>query len=732
MAWKPKSVPDVLEPGTNEFELVEFWMYDEREDGEIYNYIFGVNVAKVKEVVWLPEIIKVPNLPEAIVGVINLRGQVIPLIDLGKWMHINEPKNLKRKSVIITEFYKVKIGFIVHEAKRIRRVTWDKIKPPPDVLVAQFGTKITGVIEIGDEQFLLILDLENVLAELGLITMPDEELEVEEVPEDVKGPVLIADDSSVARKILKDIYTKAGFDELIIVKDGEEAWRTLRAILEKAQQEGKDILDYVSLVVTDVEMPRMDGYTLTRKIKEDPELSKLPVIINSSLSEESNIQKAEQVHADAFFVKFEPEELIKVSKELIHRARKGQLGSETLTNIPSEKAGHHISEMEEKKSSNLKSNGVINKKANNNSDGGSSRMMEEAKQPNGNPSDEIDKLLAEIDGAGEGQQEAPQEESKSPAEEADQVNSESPADEIDQLLAEVQGEKAEAEEAGSTDEGEKESPADEIDQLLAEVQEETSQETQAEGEESPADEIDKLLAEIQGEKREEEPSEEAQEQVDDIDALIEAYQNQSGSQEEEPQAGEEDVPDIVDQILAELESGKMGAEGATNEAGAYEVPTAEKLAERDDVGEIIKKLEERLAQLTDEDEDLKVELIAMIESLKAQLEKQRKEREETRVIAKLYKVTRETEEETVKLMEILEKAMDLTGECVNIADEFPDSEAKTKLIDKLNEINDTLFTAINHLQFQDITRQKIERIIAALKKLNDYLNEWFGTDFIGD
>ncbi len=708
MAWKPKSVPDVLEPGTNEFELVEFWMHDERE-GQTYTYIFGVNVAKVKEVVWLPEIIKVPNLPEAIVGVINLRGQVIPLIDLASWMHIREPANLKRKSVIITEFYKVKIGFIVHEAKRIRRVTWDKIKPPPEVLVAQFGTKITGVIEVGEGKFLLILDLENVLAELGLISMPEEDLQVEKVPEDIKGPVLIADDSSVARKILKDIYTKAGFDQLLVVKDGAEAWHTLNAILEKAQQEGKSILEYVSLVVTDVEMPQMDGYTLTRKIKEHPELSKLPVIINTSLSEESNIQKAEQVAADAFFVKFEPEELIKVSRELIYRARKNALGGETLTNIPSS-SGTHISKVEEKKTEERKSNSGINTQ-----ETGEEAMAEEVKNQNTtNPADEIDQLVAEIQG---NKSEEPTEEQ--PAEEVSEENATvNPADEIDQLLAEVQG-------------------GNENNQQIEETKAEEAQETSQE-ESSPADEIDQLLAEIQCSKEEEgETSEEPCDAVDDIDALIEAYQKEQetgveGTSQEESEDSGSGGEDIVDQILAELESGKMGAAGATNEAGAYEVPTAKKLLEREDVSDIIQKLEERLASLSEEDESIKVELIALIETLKKQLEAQRKEKEETRVIAKLYKVTRETEEKTVELMEIIEKAMDIAGECLTIVEEVKDEEVKNKLTEKLNGINEVLFEAINHLQFQDITRQKIERIIAALKKLNDYLNEWFGTDFIGD
>lgn len=209
-------------------------------------------------------------------------------------------------------------------------------------------------------------------------------------------------------------------------------------------------------------------------------------------------------------------------------------------------------------------------------------------------------------------------------------------------------------------------------------------------------------------------------------------QSQGGQEvASEETASGEDVPDIVDEILAELESGKMGREGATNESGAYEVPTVEKLSGREDIEEVIAKLEDKLANLTAEDEHLKLELVALIETLKKELER-RQYQEEGKVIAKLYKVTRETEEETVKLMEMIEKAMDITTECTSIADEVENEDVKKRLTDKLNELNDILFNAINHLQFQDITRQKIERVIVALKKLNDYLNEWFGTDFIGD
>ncbi|BAT71627.1 two-component system, chemotaxis family, response regulator CheV [Thermosulfidibacter takaii ABI70S6] len=646
MAWKPESVPDVLQPGTNEFELVEFWMYDERENGEIYPYIFGVNVAKVKEVVWLPEIIKVPNLPDAIVGVINLRGEVIPLIDLAKWMQIREPSHLKRKSVIVTEFYKVKIGFIVHEAKRIRRVGWDKIKPAPEVLVAQFGTKVTGVIEIEGDRFLLILDLENVLAELGLISMP-EEIKVEEIPEDVKGPVLLADDSAVARKILKEIYTKAGFTELLIAKNGREAWDMLVATLEKANQEGKDILDYISLVVTDVEMPQMDGYTLARKIKSHPQLAKVPVIINTSLSEESNIDKAEQVHADAFFVKFEPEELIKVSKELIHKARKGTLSGEILTNIDQHS---QILESSFGREEDMKAEPLNNPLEKAENDDVAKKKDEQV--------DEIDKILAQF-GIGD--------------------SNHSPI--------EIEGNKTE------------------------ELKEHEAEQLQ-----------------------EDNKRDEGKQDIDDIDALISEFQTKQQEEANVHNGLPEDsnhVTDIVDQILMELESGKMGSSELDTE-GSYEVPTAEKLLEREDLEEVIKKLEDKIKTLSEGDDSLKTELISLVDALKSHVKGRTGDSTETRVVEKLYRVTRETEEKTYKLMDILDEAMNKTIECIQLAESLEASDLKEELVKKLNEINDTLFEAMNHLQFQDITRQKIERVIVALKKLNDYLNEWFGTDFIGD
>ena len=596
--WKPDSMPDILEAGSNELELVEFWIYDER-CGEVERSVFGVNVAKVREVIWLPEVIKIPNLPEAIEGVINLRGEVIPVIDLAKWMRVKEPEWIKRRSVIITEFYKVVIGFIVHEAKRIRRVSWVDIKPAPEVLAARFGTKITGVVEIEGGEFLLVLDLENVLAELGLISLP-EEIEVED-REEVRKPILLVDDSSVARKVLKEIYERGGFKELYIAKDGKEAWELLLRLKEEAAKEGKDIREKVSLVVTDLEMPRMDGYSLVKRMKGDVVLKEIPVIINTSLSEESNIERARKVEADAFFVKFEPEELIKVSKKLV-KEKVYQRKEAGVSNMP---------EKQEK----------IKEVA-------SSKEHESV-----NAQDEIEKLIQEF-----------------------KAKNEDKHQEVKENIEEV----------------------------------EDQQKTQL--------------------KKTEESVEEEKIKEDEADS--------------------EDKEDIVDKILSELEEGLMGKKGETD-LGSYTVPTAEDLKKREDLENIIEKLEKRLEEIPVSDEAYRLELMALIESLKSEIDK-RKEREEGRVIEKLYKVTKETEEETVKLMERIEAAMDIVNECIEITNTMEKDEKVVELADKLNILSDMLFEAINQLQFQDITRQKIERVIVALKKLNDYLNEWFGTDFIGD
>ncbi len=314
MAKKKELLPKILETGANELEIIDFRMYEILDDGSIYEWILGVNVAKVKEVIFKPkDIIKAPGLPPEAEGLAKIRGQMIPIINLAKWMKIKEPPNAGRY-VIVMEFLRETVGVIVHEAKRIRRIKWADIKRPPKSIDEKLGGKVVGVVEIEDNKLLLLLDFEGILDELGMIKIFGEE----EVRKDIEGiekkghfKILILDDSPVARKIIRRILEADGHT-VYEAQNGIEALQMLHQWLEEAKATGKDITDYVQLIISDIEMPGMDGLTFTRKVKEDPELSKIPVIINTSLSDRANVDKSKYVGADAHLVKFDAPDLIKL------------------------------------------------------------------------------------------------------------------------------------------------------------------------------------------------------------------------------------------------------------------------------------------------------------------------------------------------------------------------------------------------------------------------------------
>lgn len=310
---------EVLRVGENRVEFVDFRMYEEKGSYTKEN-IYGINVAKIKEIIKYPnpkEIISVHGKSDVLEGMINLRGEVIPIVNLAKWLSIKEPQDpliAKSKKIIVANFNNVTVGFIVHEAKRIRRFTWSDIKPPNDVLSSQYENKIIGTINNIDdedkEKVLLIVDFEKICEELGIFGAEN----VEKIENDIsnykvsrKANVLIADDSSIARKIIKEAI-KPITEKLYETKDGQEAWELLNTLYETSNGNIKSLLD---LVITDVEMPNMDGFTLTKKIKEDPRFSTLPVVVNTSLSGGANLAKAKSVGADDFCTKFIAEEFVR-------------------------------------------------------------------------------------------------------------------------------------------------------------------------------------------------------------------------------------------------------------------------------------------------------------------------------------------------------------------------------------------------------------------------------------
>ena len=290
-----------LKVGSNEMELVDFRIFNDGEDG-IYEGIYGINVSKVREIIRVPKLTELPGTPDFIEGIFDLRDVVIPVVNLAKWMGITPPEGGEKDfRIVITEFNNVLIGFIVHEAKRIRRINWSDIEPA--TFTSNSGTlegsKITGVTKIEGDSVLLILDLESVVQDLGLY-----EPDVDTIPQELdtfSGIALILDDSATARKIVKDALSKMGF-QVVEAIDGQEGLEKLDELYGLYED---SISEHLKLILSDVEMPRMDGFHFAANVKEDSRFKNVPIIFNSSISDHFSEIRGKEAGAEAYLVKFE-------------------------------------------------------------------------------------------------------------------------------------------------------------------------------------------------------------------------------------------------------------------------------------------------------------------------------------------------------------------------------------------------------------------------------------------
>jgi two-component system chemotaxis response regulator CheV len=294
---------NILKVGSNEMELVDFRIF-KREDGEVYEGIYGVNVSKVREIIKMPKLTELPGVPEFIEGIFDLRGVVIPVVNLARWMGVEEPEEIAKSSrVIITEFNNILIGFVVHEAKRIRRINWNDIEPASFTGGGGSGSldqsKITGVTRIEDDAVLLILDLESVVQDLGLY-QPVSSAEVPHEHE-FSGLVLLLDDSHTARKIVREALEKMGF-RVVEANDGKEG---LERLEELYSAHSDDIQAHLKLIVSDVEMPRMDGFHFAAKVKSDGRFADIPIVFNSSISDHFSENRGLEAGGEAYLVKFD-------------------------------------------------------------------------------------------------------------------------------------------------------------------------------------------------------------------------------------------------------------------------------------------------------------------------------------------------------------------------------------------------------------------------------------------
>jgi len=317
---KPSS-DSILQVGTNEMELVDFRIL-KRVGDEIYEGIYGVNVSKVREIIRIPALTEIPGVAEFIEGIFDLRGTVIPVVNLAKWMGVEEVEmNDKNKRVIIAEFNNILIGFIVHDAKRIRRINWKDIEPAgfSSGMGAMDKSKITGVTRIEDDAVLLILDLESVVMDLGLYTPPEHNLREEH--KQFTGTVLLLDDSNTARKIMHEALTEMGF-HVVEAHDGVDGIEALETMYET---HGETLSDKLRLIVSDVEMPRMDGFHFAARVKEDPRFKKIPIIFNSSISDHFSEIRGKKAGGESYLVKFDPNAFYKEVSRIL-KTKKSRIG----------------------------------------------------------------------------------------------------------------------------------------------------------------------------------------------------------------------------------------------------------------------------------------------------------------------------------------------------------------------------------------------------------------------
>jgi len=300
--------------GTNKMEILLFSLG--KEVGVDHEEVFGINVFKVREVMHKPKITKAPDMPKAIEGMVSLRGVTIPVINLATYCGVVVDSDTPPSIMIITEYNKNVQGFLVQSVDNIERLAWDDVKAPPPMMDSQRGGLVTAVTEIENKGLVMIMDVEKILADTAEFDKDESLFQGMPKINDSSVTILFADDSGVARKQVAETIKKLGVTGVSTI-NGKEAWKKLNVIAEQAEAEGKPISDYLSLVLTDVEMPEMDGYVLTQNIKSDPRFEGIPVVMHSSLSSETNMSMGEKVGADAYVAKFQPLELANTIIRLI-------------------------------------------------------------------------------------------------------------------------------------------------------------------------------------------------------------------------------------------------------------------------------------------------------------------------------------------------------------------------------------------------------------------------------
>lgn len=294
----------LLEAGTGELEIIEFMVNGNK---------YAINVVKVKEVIPMPEnLTKLPDAKKEIAGLILCRDEILSLIDL-KYVLTKQRTAKIGNNVIVCEFNKIKVAFNIDDVIGVHRIKWEEIRKPDELVESSLAV---GNILVNGE-VILMLDFEKIVTDICPSSgISEDRLVSVEYKDRSDIKLVLADDSSLIRRLLNDTLTKAGFKHLRVFDDGKQAYDYLCKL---ADEKGENFTEDAQMLITDIEMPQMDGLTLTRKVKEHKVLNELPVIIFSSLITDELRHKGESVKADAQLSKPEIEELIGVVDKLLSK-----------------------------------------------------------------------------------------------------------------------------------------------------------------------------------------------------------------------------------------------------------------------------------------------------------------------------------------------------------------------------------------------------------------------------
>jgi len=298
----------LLETGTNELEILEF---------VISGNSYGINVAKITELMQVQEVQEMPLSHPCVEGVFQPRSEVYTIVDLAKYLGLGQSEYPEKDIFIITNFNMMNIAFHVHAVESIFRISWQDIEKPDSIIYGGQEGVVTGIAKVND-RIISILDFEKITFDIS----PDVGIDLNSVKmyegldrEDI--PIVVAEDSALLRNMLTEALHTSGYQNLVVLNNGQEAWEHITKIKATGIT---DVRSKVSCVITDIEMPKMDGHRLTKLIKSDPVLKVIPVIIFSSLIDENMQKKGIEIGADAQLSKPDIADLVGIIDDVISKS----------------------------------------------------------------------------------------------------------------------------------------------------------------------------------------------------------------------------------------------------------------------------------------------------------------------------------------------------------------------------------------------------------------------------